>query len=74
MYVIIEPWGESTAPEELTGKSCGHALPGKKTPMCQSLFLGDITPGILLLNKRQGQARGKGKAVLAEGAWPSNLK
>lgn len=42
--------------------------------MCQSLFLGDITPGILLLNKRQGRASGTGKAVLAEGAWPSNLK
>lgn len=42
--------------------------------MCQPLFLSDITPGILLLNKIQGQANRDRKAVQAEGAWPNNLK
>lgn len=37
------------------------------------LVFSDITPAILLHHKRPGQASGKGKAVLAEGAWPSNL-
>lgn len=38
------------------------------------LFLSHITPGILLLSKKQDQVSAGRQAVLTEGAWPSNLK